>query len=571
MLAAWMLYALAVTGLVAAAAIAVEAARSAGPAGSRWGWVAGFLVAPLLVLLPPLAALRGPWGTGGEASASARDLLVLGAADPAVAPVSAPGGTAELLRILGEAGAQLSPWILGLWVSASALLLLRTGFGMLRLRRDAARWPRVEVAGLPVLVSDGVGPGIFGVVRPRTVLPGWCLALDRRDQALVVAHEEEHRRAGDMLLLALARTFVVLAPWNLALWWMHGRLRTAVEVDCDARVARRFPAFRRRYAELLLAAATRPSPHGHPALAAPLALFAEPATPLFRRIDMITRTPTPPPARRRLGGLLLALAFLLVAAGVPACDGGTTAPRPFEAPVQLEGFVSPPSTGFRAPGEPTFTPFTVAPEVQNRAEVIRALEREYPPVLRDAGIGGSAVAWMHVDSNGRLVEARLRESSGFPALDEAALRVAETFLFSPALNLDDPVAVWVQIPITFQARPEERRAEARVGEGARPDPELRGMQVAPEVRNRSEVLRLLETEYPPLLRDAGIGGTVQLRVHVDAEGNVAQVELAEPSGHEALDQAALRVGERFVFAPALSDGQRVPVRIEIPLTFRAAR
>ena len=29
---------------------------------------------------------------------------------------------------------------------------------------------------------------------------------------------------------------------------------------------------------------------------------------------------------------------------------------------------------------PTFTPFTVAPDIQNRAEVIRAMEREYPPL-----------------------------------------------------------------------------------------------------------------------------------------------------------------------------------------------
>ncbi|HSM59648.1 MAG TPA: hypothetical protein VK849_02575, partial [Longimicrobiales bacterium] len=38
---------------------------------------------------------------------------------------------------------------------------------------------------------------------------------------------------------------------------------------------------------------------------------------------------------------------------------------------------------------PTFTPFTVAPSILNRDEVVRAMEREYPPLLRDAGIGGT--------------------------------------------------------------------------------------------------------------------------------------------------------------------------------------
>ena len=36
---------------------------------------------------------------------------------------------------------------------------------------------------------------------------------------------------------------------------------------------------------------------------------------------------------------------------------------------------------------PRFTPFTVRPELRNRAEIARALERNYPPLLRDAGIG----------------------------------------------------------------------------------------------------------------------------------------------------------------------------------------
>ena len=41
---------------------------------------------------------------------------------------------------------------------------------------------------------------------------------------------------------------------------------------------------------------------------------------------------------------------------------------------------------------PTFTPMTVRPEILNRTEIMRAMEREYPPLLRDAGVGGDARA-----------------------------------------------------------------------------------------------------------------------------------------------------------------------------------
>ncbi len=101
---------------------------------------------------------------------------------------------------------------------------------------------------------------------------------------------------------------------------------------------------------------------------------------------------------------------------------------------------------------PTFTPFTVAPSISNRDEVVRAMEREYPPLLRDAGIGGSVKVYFFIDENGRVQDTRIDQSSGHQALDEAALKVASVYRFSPALNRDQKVPVWVSFPITFQVR-----------------------------------------------------------------------------------------------------------------------
>ena len=42
---------------------------------------------------------------------------------------------------------------------------------------------------------------------------------------------------------------------------------------------------------------------------------------------------------------------------------------------------------------PTFTPYTVKPDIKNREELQRALIREYPGPLRDAGIGGTVEVW----------------------------------------------------------------------------------------------------------------------------------------------------------------------------------
>ena len=101
---------------------------------------------------------------------------------------------------------------------------------------------------------------------------------------------------------------------------------------------------------------------------------------------------------------------------------------------------------------PTFTPYTVAPSILNRDDVIRAMVREYPAVLRDAGIGGTVRVYFFIDEDGVVRDTRIDQSSGQPALDEAALAVADVYRFSAALNRDKKVPVWVSFPITFQVR-----------------------------------------------------------------------------------------------------------------------
>lgn len=101
---------------------------------------------------------------------------------------------------------------------------------------------------------------------------------------------------------------------------------------------------------------------------------------------------------------------------------------------------------------PVFTPMTVRPEIKNVQEVIRAMEREYPAILRDAGIGGRVVVWFFIDEDGTVQDRRISQTSGHVGLDEAALKVSGIYRFTPALNRDKKVKVWVQFPITFEVR-----------------------------------------------------------------------------------------------------------------------
>jgi protein TonB len=97
-----------------------------------------------------------------------------------------------------------------------------------------------------------------------------------------------------------------------------------------------------------------------------------------------------------------------------------------------------------------FTPFTVAPRVLNTEEVVRAMQREYPSVLRNAGIGGTVNVMFSIDEDGRVLDTSVVRGSSYQALDEAALAVAEVIRFSPAMNRDRRVAVRVVFPVVFK-------------------------------------------------------------------------------------------------------------------------
>lgn len=92
------------------------------------------------------------------------------------------------------------------------------------------------------------------------------------------------------------------------------------------------------------------------------------------------------------------------------------------------------------------------PALLNASDVRRALERTYPAILRDAGIGGQVMVWMLIDENGRVIDTELKEGSGHAALDRAAVDVAGIMRFSPARQDERKVRIWVSIPIRFTTR-----------------------------------------------------------------------------------------------------------------------
>ncbi|MGH7503217.1 MAG: M56 family metallopeptidase [Longimicrobiales bacterium] len=423
--AAWIVYALVVSAFLGLAALwAEQSLRSVGRSG-RWVW----LVAMGLSVVVPLWAWLRPmvWTSAGTTPAAGFIPLA-----PIV--VGPPAGDAG--------GMSLDVLVAMGWAVLTSVVVFRLMLAYVRLRAMRRDWRRTVIYGETVYVTRDLGPAVLGLRRGSILMPAWALELESRIQHLMLMHEREHLRAGDVRVAAFGQLLVLVQPWNLPLLWQWRRLREAVEVDCDARVLRRDPDARAYGALLLEVGRRRAMPQ--------FALgFAEPRTFLERRIDLLTRARRSGRHALGMGGLALLAAAVAVCTRDPLAVG--------QASLAIEDVLAQQTRAAFVDG-PVFTPFTVAPRLTNPEEVARALERAYPPLLRDAGISGEIMMWFYVDETGQVLRSIIKDNSGYPALDEAAVRVAGIMRFKPAFNRDDQVAVWVQIPIRFATSENARNA-----------------------------------------------------------------------------------------------------------------
>jgi len=94
----------------------------------------------------------------------------------------------------------------------------------------------------------------------------------------------------------------------------------------------------------------------------------------------------------------------------------------------------------------------------------------------------------------------------------------------------------------------------------------------PQLQNGPEVQRLLQRLYPPLLRDAGITGQVQMKFVVNAQGRVEATSVSVINAtHDQFGEASTKVVEKMRFRPAKVGGRPVPVLVQIPISWTLER
>ena len=74
----------------------------------------------------------------------------------------------------------------------------------------------------------------------------------------------------------------------------------------------------------------------------------------------------------------------------------------------------------------------------------------YPLLSRNRGESGKVLLLVQVTAQGAAAQVEIRQGSGFPRLDQAALNAVRNWRFVPARRGDEAVAASVVVPITFR-------------------------------------------------------------------------------------------------------------------------
>lgn len=163
-----------------------------------------------------------------------------------------------------------------------------------------------------LLRSDRIAaPLLLGVWRPRVVVPAdFEHRYPEEDRALMLAHEDAHRKRGDASLRFVAT--VALCPFwfNPLVYWAVGRFRFDQELACDALVLARQETNRKQYADALLKAQLISESHSW----VPVGCHWRSGHPLKERITML-KIASPRLSRRLCG---IAFNVLLTAASMYA-------------------------------------------------------------------------------------------------------------------------------------------------------------------------------------------------------------------------------------------------------------
>jgi len=295
-----------ITVLALGVAVVLRGLRVRSPRLAHGAWT---VVVAVMLALPAVVA----WGPAIEVpffnAAPAVEHRMAPLADRV--DVASPGGTPRAKGAAPRVSGSIT-WAaiaMAVYLAGVVILLARVLAGAWRLR--ALRRTALDELGHLVHAAC-VTPVTVGILSPAVILPPDWVSWDDAELSAVLAHEEEHVRRRDPLVMALALVNRAVFWFHPLAWWLPRELSRLSEQACDAAVVSRGHDGD-VYASCLLRFARRTAEAGGRVM--PMAMAISGAG-LRQRLRLLAGPPALPSRARRLAviGACGALAVACAAA-----------------------------------------------------------------------------------------------------------------------------------------------------------------------------------------------------------------------------------------------------------------
>lgn len=228
---------------------------------------------------------------------------------------------------------------------------------------------------------------------------------------------------------------------------------------------------------------------------------------------------------------------------------------------------------------------------------------KYPESARKVGLECKVVASIYINENGNVIAHKIKETSPLTTdsesfipdtkaitdCEQAAIDALSSLKWIPAMNDNQPVAVWVTIPVTFRLPNQQGATQMKI-EGKKSDVEFTAStswsndrsQVKPKDTQASQEFVPYDTPpkliggdkaiqsnlaYPKKAKKEGIEGTVVVQAKISIDGHVDEIQILRGVSTE-LNKAATEAIKQVKFHPAKQGDKEVAVWITIPVEFK---
>ncbi|NLI98782.1 energy transducer TonB [bacterium] len=184
-------------------------------------------------------------------------------------------------------------------------------------------------------------------------------------------------------------------------------------------------------------------------------------------------------------------------------------------------------------------------ELDSPIKIVATKAPEYSDEARKSEREGTVIVEMLVDTDGKVIEKKIVESSGHTDLDNAALEAASGWSFSAPVSAGKNVRTKISVPFEF-------------------------VTIIPydELDVKPEPLTQVKPSYPEDAKAGGHEGQALVQAILGKDGKPEETTLKQSSGFEELDNAALDAAARWTFKPAMKQGNAVKTSVVIPFSFK---